>query len=57
MNWETFGSTFIFSSDVLIDSGITAAELDVEKASSCGSFIILNVSEIGFLANTLIVIM
>ena len=34
MNCETFGFTFIFSSAVLIESGITAAELEVENANN-----------------------
>ncbi len=34
MNWETRGFTFSFSSAVLIERGITAAELEVEKASN-----------------------
>jgi hypothetical protein len=52
---ETFGFTFIFSSAVLIDRGITAAELEVENARSCASFIIENVGDNGLFAKNLII--
>lgn len=56
-NWDTLGFTFIFSSAVLIDNGITAAELDVENASSCASFIIVNVDNKGLFVKNLIIMM
>ena len=37
MNWETGRDTPSFSSAVFIDKGITAAELEVENASSCAA--------------------
>jgi hypothetical protein len=55
-NCDICGLTFNFSSAVLIDTGITAAELDVENARICESLIVLNVEPRGFFAKNLIMI-